>query len=122
VGKILVRKLLLRGYPVTVLAKPDSTGVKSFPKAVTVVKGDVGEYSDLRLAMQGISKVPPTPHPPEVHGISPHSIPKDLSVFYFLSPRISCSRSACRAPIQTTIDYMGYPLPHTHTHMMIRAG
>lgn len=57
VGKILVRKLLLRGYPVTVLAKPDSTGVKSFPKAVTVVKGDVGEYSDLRLAMQGISKV-----------------------------------------------------------------
>ena len=57
VGRILVRKLLLRGYPVTALVKPDSPGLASIPKAVRIVKGDLGEYKDLREAMAGIDKV-----------------------------------------------------------------
>ncbi len=59
VGKVLVRKLLLRGYPVTVLVRPGSPGIPDLPDAVTVVEGDVGEYADLRRAMQGVSKVHP---------------------------------------------------------------
>ena len=54
----MVRKLLLRGYPVTVMVRPESRATADFPEAVTVVEGEVGEYADLRKAMQGISKVP----------------------------------------------------------------
>ena len=57
VGRILVRKLLLRGYPVSALVRSDSPGIKSIPKAVRLVKGDLGEYKDLRKAMENVDKV-----------------------------------------------------------------
>lgn len=57
VGRILVRKLLLRGYPVTALVRSDSPRLNSIPKAVRLVKGDIGEYQDLRKAMENIDKV-----------------------------------------------------------------
>lgn len=52
-----MRKLLLRGYPVTALVRSDSPGIKSIPKAVRLVKGDLGEYNDLRKAMENVDKV-----------------------------------------------------------------
>ncbi len=55
----MVRKLLLRGYQVTALVRSDSPGIKSIPKAVQLVKGDLGEYGDLRKAMENIDKVLP---------------------------------------------------------------
>lgn len=52
-----MRKLLLRGYPVTVLVRPDSPGKTTFPEAVKVVEGDVGDYATVRAAMQSVDKV-----------------------------------------------------------------
>ena len=40
------------------MVRPESRATADFPEAVTVVEGEVGEYADLRKAMQGISKVP----------------------------------------------------------------
>lgn len=57
VGKILVRKLLLRGYPVTVLVRPESSGKDGFPESVKVIEGDVGDYATVRSAMQNVDKV-----------------------------------------------------------------
>ena len=42
----------------TVMVRPESQATADFPEAVTVVEGEVGEYADLRKAMQGIRKVP----------------------------------------------------------------
>ena len=53
----MVRKLLLRGYPVTALVRPDSAGKDALPEAVKVIEGDVGDYRACRQAVQGIDKV-----------------------------------------------------------------
>ena len=56
-GRILVRKLLLRGYPVTVLVRPDSPGKEKFPESIKVIEGDVGDYRTVRKAIEGVDKV-----------------------------------------------------------------
>jgi hypothetical protein len=63
VGRILIRKLLLRGYKVRALIrkrqglreKPDD--VPGLPSAVEVVSGDVGELADCQKAIKGVDKV-----------------------------------------------------------------
>lgn len=57
VGRILVRKLLLRGYPVTVLVRPGSADKDKFPESVKVVEGDVGDYATVKAAMRNVDKV-----------------------------------------------------------------
>ncbi|XP_073024865.1 protein HIGH CHLOROPHYLL FLUORESCENCE PHENOTYPE 173, chloroplastic-like [Primulina eburnea] len=58
VGRIVVRKLLLRGYTVKALVRNDDKEVvEMLPTAVEVVKGDVGEPSTLKTAVQGCNKV-----------------------------------------------------------------
>jgi hypothetical protein len=60
VGRILVRKLLLRGYKVRAIIRKrdgirmDAEGV---PTAVDVLFGDVGEIADCQKAVQGVDKV-----------------------------------------------------------------
>lgn len=58
VGRIVVRKLMLRGYSVKALVRNDDKEVvEMLPTAVEVVKGDVGEPSTLKTAVQGCNKV-----------------------------------------------------------------
>lgn len=67
VGRILTRKLLLRGYKVRALVrrKPERAQgadgspaqVEGVPAAVKVVFGDVGEMRDCQQAVRGVSKV-----------------------------------------------------------------
>lgn len=60
VGRILSRKLLLRGYKVRALVRKregmrsDAEGV---PDAVEVISGDVGEMRDCQRAVRGVDKV-----------------------------------------------------------------
>lgn len=60
VGRILTRKLLLRGYKVRALVRrregmrEDLEGV---PEAVEVVRGDVGELRDCQRAVRGVDKI-----------------------------------------------------------------
>ena len=60
VGRILVRKLLLRGYKVKALIRKrdgireDAEGI---PTAVSVLWGDAGELADCQKAVQGVDKV-----------------------------------------------------------------
>lgn len=59
VGRILVRKLLLRQYKVKALVRPaegmpNSRGLSA---AVEVVSGDVGEIKDCQAAVAGVDKV-----------------------------------------------------------------
>jgi len=54
VGRIVLRKLLLRGYTVKVLARKEDM---EFPKSVEVIKGDVGEMRAVNQAVQGADKV-----------------------------------------------------------------
>ena len=56
VGRILVRKLLLRGYTVRALVRDTAEGLESMPSSVTVVRGDVGDYDAVRAAMEGVNK------------------------------------------------------------------
>ena len=61
VGRILVRKLLLRGYNVRALVR-DRTGLdrdvsEVIPQSVEIVYGDVGDYGSCRKAMEGVDKV-----------------------------------------------------------------
>ena len=63
VGRILSRKLLLRGYKVRALVRKRDgmrteaeTGV---PDAVEIVSGDVGEMRDVQRAVRGVDKVRP---------------------------------------------------------------
>ena len=55
IGRVLVRKLLLRGYAVNALVR----GVIShgLPQSVAVFQGDVGDYDSCRRALQGVDKV-----------------------------------------------------------------
>ena len=62
VGKILVRKLLLRGYKVRALVRKRGTTSEEdisslIPQSVEVVWGDVGEYAACRAAVEGVDKV-----------------------------------------------------------------
>lgn len=58
VGRVLVRKLLLRGYKVTALARPHEGQevAKPLPPAVEVVPGDVGDFAACYRAVQGVDK------------------------------------------------------------------
>lgn len=54
VGRVMLRKLLLRGYTVKVLSRDESS---EFPKSVIVVNGDVGDYQQVREVVKGVDKV-----------------------------------------------------------------
>lgn len=65
VGRILVRKLLLRGYKVRALVRQrsldasttDDPSIDAIPQSVEVILGDVGEYAACRAAVEGVDKV-----------------------------------------------------------------
>lgn len=63
VGKILIRKLLLRGYKVRALirrregVRETAADVEGLPAAVEVFMGDVGELKDCQKAVKGVDKV-----------------------------------------------------------------
>ncbi|KAK9843775.1 hypothetical protein WJX81_005781 [Elliptochloris bilobata] len=59
VGRVLVRKLLLRGYKVKALAREHGgqDNAKPLPPAVEVVTGDVGDEAACLRAVQGVDKV-----------------------------------------------------------------
>lgn len=63
VGRILIRKLLLRGYKVKALIRlregiRESKGdIQGLPSAVEVVTGDVGELRHCQKAIKGVDKV-----------------------------------------------------------------
>ena len=56
VGRVLVRKLLLRGYAVSALVR--SLEGHNLPQSVKLVQGDVSNYASCRAALEGIDKVP----------------------------------------------------------------
>ncbi|GMQ07730.1 hypothetical protein CsSME_00051809 [Camellia sinensis var. sinensis] len=58
VGRIVVRKLMLRGYTVKALVrKADEQAVDMLPTSVEIVIGDVGDPSSLRSAVKGCNKI-----------------------------------------------------------------
>lgn len=68
VGRVLVRKLLLRGYKVRALVRKrygdeaasnqtDGPEMDAIPQSVEVVYGDVGDYQSCRKAVDGVDKV-----------------------------------------------------------------
>ncbi|CAA0842330.1 high chlorophyll fluorescence phenotype 173 [Striga hermonthica] len=58
VGRIVVRKLMLRGYTVKALVrKADEDVVNMLPTSVEILMGDVGEPSTLKTAMEGCNKI-----------------------------------------------------------------
>jgi len=60
VGRILTRKLLLRGYKVRALVRKREgmrEDLEGVPEAVEVVVGDVGETRDCQRAVRGVDKV-----------------------------------------------------------------
>jgi len=63
VGRILIRKLLLRGYKVRALIRrregirESTTDIEGLPSAVEIVNGDVGELKDCQKAVKGVDKV-----------------------------------------------------------------
>lgn len=61
VGRILLRKLLLRGYTVKALVRQrdgnSGTESSSLPAAVQVIKGDVGDMNTCQEAVKGVNKV-----------------------------------------------------------------
>ncbi|PKU87817.1 Divinyl chlorophyllide a 8-vinyl-reductase, chloroplastic [Dendrobium catenatum] len=58
IGRILVRKLMLRGYKVKALVrKADSEVIDMLPRSVNIVLGDVGEPSTLKTAIEGCNKI-----------------------------------------------------------------
>lgn len=58
VGRVLIRKLLLRGYKVRALVRDrDGAAAEQLPRAVELVKGDVGDYASCRRAVEGCEKV-----------------------------------------------------------------
>ena len=56
VGRVLIRKLLLRGYTVKALVRRESD-VEVLPGLVQVVVGDVGDKETIQNAMAGVNKV-----------------------------------------------------------------
>ncbi|PKI72586.1 hypothetical protein CRG98_006963 [Punica granatum] len=58
IGRIVVRKLMLRGYTVKALVrKVDSQVVDMLPRSVKIVTGDVGDPFTLKAAVEGCNKV-----------------------------------------------------------------
>lgn len=64
VGKVLVRKLLLRGYAVKALVRrrtaqteDEEDVMDSIPRSVEVIEGDLGDYKACRNAVDGVDKV-----------------------------------------------------------------
>ncbi|KAD4889456.1 hypothetical protein E3N88_21529 [Mikania micrantha] len=58
VGRIVVRKLMLRGYSVKALVRTaDQQVVDMLPTSVKIVIGDVGDPSTLRVAVEGCNKI-----------------------------------------------------------------
>ncbi|KAK9282267.1 hypothetical protein L1049_005181 [Liquidambar formosana] len=58
IGRILVRKLMLRGYTVKALVrKADEEVVDMLPRSVEIVIGDVGDPSTLSAAIEGCNKI-----------------------------------------------------------------
>lgn len=59
VGRILVRKLLLRGYKVRALVRTrdGDTLKEAIPQSVDVVIGDVGDYAACKKAVEGVDKI-----------------------------------------------------------------
>ncbi|PUZ73996.1 hypothetical protein GQ55_1G030500 [Panicum hallii var. hallii] len=58
IGRIVVRKLMLRGYNVKALVRRnDSEVIDMLPRSVDVVVGDVGDPSSVQAAVSGCNKV-----------------------------------------------------------------
>ncbi len=64
IGRVLLRKLLLRGYRVKALIRPAVTEsededqrLSGIPQSVEVVYGDVTDYASCRAAAEGVDKV-----------------------------------------------------------------
>ncbi|XP_042402446.1 protein HIGH CHLOROPHYLL FLUORESCENCE PHENOTYPE 173, chloroplastic-like [Zingiber officinale] len=58
IGRIVVRKLMLRGYKVKALVrKADPEVINMLPRSVSIIVGDVGEPSTLQAAVQGCNKI-----------------------------------------------------------------
>jgi FlaA1/EpsC-like NDP-sugar epimerase len=63
VGRILIRKLLLRGYKVKALIRlregirESKEDIQGLPSAVEVITGDVGELKHCQKALKGVDKV-----------------------------------------------------------------
>lgn len=57
VGRILVRKLLLRGYTVRALVREGKDNLEGIPRAVEIIMGDVGDPVVCAAAMKGCNKV-----------------------------------------------------------------
>lgn len=58
IGRILVRKLMLRGYKVKALVrKDDPETLEMLPRSVKIAVGDVGEPSTVKAAVEGCNKV-----------------------------------------------------------------
>ncbi|KAJ4962817.1 hypothetical protein NE237_022756 [Protea cynaroides] len=58
IGRIVVRKLMLRGYNVKALVrKAGQEVIDMLPRAVEIVIGDVGELSTLKTAVEGCNKI-----------------------------------------------------------------
>jgi FlaA1/EpsC-like NDP-sugar epimerase len=63
VGRILIRKLLLRGYKVKALirlregVRESKEDIQGLPSAVEVITGDVGELRHCQKALKGVDKV-----------------------------------------------------------------
>ncbi|CAK9318022.1 unnamed protein product [Citrullus colocynthis] len=58
IGRIVVRKLMLRGYSVKALVrKADEDVVDVLPRSVEIVIGDVGDANTLKAAVEGCNKI-----------------------------------------------------------------
>ncbi|XP_020090493.1 uncharacterized protein LOC109711719 isoform X5 [Ananas comosus] len=58
IGRIVIRKLMLRGYNVKALVrKADPEVIDMLPRSVTIVVGDVGDLSTLKAAVEGCNKI-----------------------------------------------------------------
>ncbi|RDX70483.1 hypothetical protein CR513_50268, partial [Mucuna pruriens] len=58
IGRILVRKLMLRGYAVKALVRrADQEVVDLLPRSVEIVIGDVGDPNTVKAAVQGCNKI-----------------------------------------------------------------
>uniref|UniRef100_A0A383W3F2 NAD(P)-binding domain-containing protein n=1 Tax=Tetradesmus obliquus TaxID=3088 RepID=A0A383W3F2_TETOB len=63
VGRILIRKLLLRGYKVCALIRrregirETAAEIEGLPSAVEIINGDVGELKDCQRAVKGVNKI-----------------------------------------------------------------
>ncbi|EPS64207.1 hypothetical protein M569_10573, partial [Genlisea aurea] len=58
VGRLVVRKLMLRGYTVKALVrKADREVIDMLPTSVEIITGDVGEPSTLNAAIEGCNKI-----------------------------------------------------------------